>query len=121
MFTAITGTVDYTEAIPLPYTVTVTATSTVFEKRKRQAHPEPSEPAVLRRDASVASQVSAVVLSAAFGSYDPNVMTQWAPQVSSVCACLNLGPLTTVTITTAASATVCLQALPKPVLILSRP
>jgi hypothetical protein len=113
MVTTITGTVDYTEAIPPPYTTTVTATTTVFAKRKRDALPQPTAAAVLRRDASVASQVSAVVQSAAFGSYDPSVMTQWAPEVSSVCACLNLGPLTTVTVTSAAAASVSIQPFPK--------
>jgi hypothetical protein len=106
MVTTITGTVDITEAIPVPFTATVTATTTVFVARKRNAQPEPTVPAVLRRDASVASQVSAVVQSAAFGSYDPSVMTQWAPEVSSACACLNLGPLTTVTVTSSGVARV---------------
>lgn len=110
MVTTITGTASYTEMVAIPYTAT--ATTTVFEKRKRNANPapEPTAHVVLSRDTNVASQVSAVVQSAAFGSYDPKVMTLWAPQVSSACACLNLGPLTTVTVTTQADATVSLQA-----------
>jgi hypothetical protein len=113
MVTTITGTVDYTETVTIPYTamVTATATTTMVEKRKRDANPapEPTGLAVLRRGTNVADQVSVVLQGAAQGSYDPNVLTQWGPQISSACNCLNLGPLTTVTVTSQAEATVSLR------------
>jgi hypothetical protein len=83
------------------YTSTQTVTATLYQKQRRFADLMPrvtNKPKVRREDLS---QMVDMALQQIDGieTYDPSVLAEFGPQISSACTCLQLGPAFTDTVT----------------------